>query len=53
MVDAAAFRLFKRYSGINSQVHRKLNPNALTEEQYLICTPVLLGFCFGTKSWGE
>ena len=25
----------------------------LTDEDYLICTPVVLGFGFGMKAWGE
>ncbi|KAK1236511.1 hypothetical protein PQX77_000240 [Marasmius sp. AFHP31] len=33
--------------------HRKLDSSQdLTDDDFLICTPVVLGFCFGTKRWG-
>lgn len=41
------------YSGQHGQsVYHRLDPEKLSEEDYLICTPVLLGFCFTTKAWG-
>lgn len=52
MVDPATFRLFKPCSRLMRNVSRKLDPTALTDEQYLICTPILLGFNFGNKAWG-
>lgn len=52
MIDPATFRLFKTCSRLMRSVSRKLDPTSLTDEQYMICTPVLLGFCFGTKAWG-
>jgi hypothetical protein len=53
MIDPAAFRLFQPNSDINRRVHRMLEDrNNLKDEEYLICTPVVLGFCFGTKMWG-
>lgn len=35
-----------------SVVHRVRSRDALTEEEYIICTPVVLGFCLRTKKWG-
>lgn len=35
-----------------SVVHRVRSRDALTEEEYIICTPVVLGFCLGSKKWG-
>lgn len=53
MIDPATFRLFKPCSRLMRNVVRKLDPTTLTDEQLLICTPVLLGFNFGNKAWGE
>ncbi|KAG1840607.1 P-loop containing nucleoside triphosphate hydrolase protein [Suillus subalutaceus] len=52
MIDPGAFRMFKPESSLNLRVSTRLKPKELEEEQYMICTPVLLGFCFGTKQWG-
>ncbi|KAJ7762396.1 P-loop containing nucleoside triphosphate hydrolase protein [Mycena maculata] len=52
MIDPVAFRLFEPNSGLNLSVHRKLERDSLTDIQYMICTPIVLGFCFGVKVWG-
>ncbi|KIP06048.1 hypothetical protein PHLGIDRAFT_119307 [Phlebiopsis gigantea 11061_1 CR5-6] len=52
MIDPATFRLFKSNSRLLRNVTRKLDPTTLTDEQLLICTPILLGFNFGSKAWG-
>ncbi|KAF7302528.1 AAA family [Mycena chlorophos] len=52
MIDPTAFRLFQPNCSFNFDVHRVLEPESLTDEQYLVCSPVLLGFCFGAKQWG-
>nr|GAT46318.1 AAA family [Mycena chlorophos] len=52
MIDPTAFRLFQPNCSFNFDVHRALEPESLTDEQYLVCSPVLLGFCFGAKQWG-
>ena len=52
MVDPAVFRLFRDGSRLIRHVQRSLKKEEMTDEQYLICTPVLLGFCFATKTWG-
>ncbi|KAJ6601315.1 P-loop containing nucleoside triphosphate hydrolase protein [Mycena vulgaris] len=52
MIDPVAFRLFEPNVSFNLQVHRRLERDSLTEEQYMICTPIVLGFCFGVKMWG-
>ena len=54
MIDPAAFRLFEPNNSINLSVYSALEGrDHLKDEQYLICTPVVLGFCFGTKMWGK
>lgn len=35
-----------------SPVHSVRSLDALTDEEYMVCTPVVLGFCRGTKQWG-
>ncbi|KAJ7103087.1 P-loop containing nucleoside triphosphate hydrolase protein [Mycena belliarum] len=52
MIDPVAFRLFEPNCSYNLAVHRRLDPKNLTDEQYMLCTPVVLGFCFGVKLWG-
>ncbi|KAG1838022.1 P-loop containing nucleoside triphosphate hydrolase protein [Suillus subalutaceus] len=52
MIDPGAFRMFKPDSSLNLPVSTRLVPKELEEEQYVICTPVVIGFCFGTKQWG-
>jgi hypothetical protein len=52
MIDPATFRMFEPNCGFNLPVHSKLGRDELTDEQYMICTPILLGFCFGVKMWG-
>lgn len=52
MIDPGAFRMFKPDSSLNLPVSTPLKRAELEEEQYIICTPVVIGFCFGTKQWG-
>ncbi|KAJ6601323.1 P-loop containing nucleoside triphosphate hydrolase protein [Mycena vulgaris] len=52
MIDPVAFRLFEPNCTYNLRVHRRVEHKNLTDEQYMICTPVVLGFCFGVKMWG-
>jgi hypothetical protein len=52
MIDPGAFRMFKPDSSLNYPVSTPLKRAELEEEQYIICTPVVIGFCFGTKQWG-
>jgi hypothetical protein len=52
MIDAAAFRDDSPNCTFLPSVHRTLEREGLTEDQLLICTPVALGFNFGTKKWG-
>ncbi|KAJ6623166.1 P-loop containing nucleoside triphosphate hydrolase protein [Mycena sp. CBHHK59/15] len=52
MIDPVAFRLFQPNSELSLGVHRRLDKDDLTDEQYMICTPVAVGFCFGAKTWG-
>jgi len=52
MIDPGAFRVFQAESDINLHVRVPLKRLELTDEQCLICTPIVLGFCFGLKEWG-
>ncbi|KAF8522857.1 P-loop containing nucleoside triphosphate hydrolase protein, partial [Gautieria morchelliformis] len=52
MIDPAAFRAFEQNCTFNLPVYKRLDPDRLTDEQCMICTPILLGFCFGVKMWG-
>ncbi|KAK0487643.1 P-loop containing nucleoside triphosphate hydrolase protein [Armillaria novae-zelandiae] len=53
MIDASAFRTYEANADkMNTPVHQGLSRNSLTDSDYMICNPVALGFCFGTKSWG-
>ncbi|KAI0062759.1 P-loop containing nucleoside triphosphate hydrolase protein [Artomyces pyxidatus] len=52
MISPSAFRRFEPNSTYNPSVHRPLLRESLTDEEYVICTPILLGFAFDRKSWG-
>ncbi|PVF92589.1 P-loop containing nucleoside triphosphate hydrolase protein [Serendipita vermifera] len=52
MIDHSAFRLFQPNTVFNSSIIRQLDRQKLDDNQCLICSPVVLGFCFGTKTWG-
>ena len=52
MIDPIAFRHFQPNSELQFEVSRSWDRNKLTEEEYLICSPIMLGFCFGVKMWG-
>lgn len=53
MIDAKAFRTLKMNNELIVRVFRSLDPDELTDEEYLIFNPVMLGFCFATKTWGK
>ena len=53
MISPSAFNRFQPDSNCNPSVHHPISRDGLTEEQYAICTPILLGFSFDRKSWGE
>lgn len=53
MVDASAFRSFNPNLDCIPDVHSTLDREQLTDEQYMICSPVAYGFGFGNKVWGE
>ncbi|KAK0464301.1 P-loop containing nucleoside triphosphate hydrolase protein [Desarmillaria tabescens] len=53
MIDPAAFRTYEANADyLNIPVRKGLDRDSLTDEQHMICNPVALGFCFGTKTWG-
>ncbi|TFK33931.1 P-loop containing nucleoside triphosphate hydrolase protein [Crucibulum laeve] len=51
MVDPSAFRTFQANCVFNLRVIMRLRREQLTDEEYMICTPIVLGFCFGVKEW--
>lgn len=40
-------------SGEGQGLKEELNPEEMTEEELLLCSPTVLGFSFGDKLWGE
>ncbi|KAK0504201.1 P-loop containing nucleoside triphosphate hydrolase protein [Armillaria luteobubalina] len=53
MIDPSAFRTYEANADyVNIPVRKGLSRDSLTDNDYMICNPVALGFCFGTKSWG-
>ncbi|KAK7533365.1 P-loop containing nucleoside triphosphate hydrolase protein [Phyllosticta citribraziliensis] len=51
MIDAKSFRTFEPNATYNYNVYKQLAPD-LDSELYAICSPVVMGFSFGTKQWG-
>ncbi|KAF8521951.1 P-loop containing nucleoside triphosphate hydrolase protein [Hysterangium stoloniferum] len=52
MIDPVAFRTFEPNCTYNLSVHKRMEREHLSDEELSICTPILLGFCFGVKMWG-
>ncbi|EMD40005.1 hypothetical protein CERSUDRAFT_46125, partial [Gelatoporia subvermispora B] len=52
VIDPVAFRTFKPNCDFNYEVHKALLREDLSEDQYLICNPVLYGFSLAAKFWG-
>ncbi|THG97095.1 hypothetical protein EW026_g4850 [Hermanssonia centrifuga] len=52
MVDPSAFRMYETDCSYNRRVYARLDRDNLTDNQRAIFSPVALGFCFGTKTWG-
>lgn len=52
MIDPVAFRIFEPNCFFNFRVTEKLDRCKLTDDQYMICSPILLGFSLGSKIWG-
>ncbi|KAF5342476.1 hypothetical protein D9611_001266 [Ephemerocybe angulata] len=54
MIDPSAYRVWQHATSsvINPPVVYHLDPRKLTEEEYMLCTPIVLGFSFTTKKWG-
>ncbi|KAJ4480946.1 P-loop containing nucleoside triphosphate hydrolase protein [Lentinula aciculospora] len=52
MIDPVSFRRFEPNRNFNFSVYRRLNRTAISDEQFIICNPVVYGFCFGIKKWG-
>ncbi|KAF8526674.1 P-loop containing nucleoside triphosphate hydrolase protein [Hysterangium stoloniferum] len=52
MIDPVAFRTFEPNCTYNFPVHKRMEREDVSDEDLSICTPILLGFCFGVKMWG-
>lgn len=52
MIDPGAFAMYESEAGYNPWVHSRLDRDQLTDDQCAIFSPIVLGFCFGTKTWG-
>lgn len=52
VIDPKAFRRFRPNSQLNDRVRAVVSRTGLTEEEYMICNPVLLGFSLKKKKWG-
>ncbi|KAK1965454.1 P-loop containing nucleoside triphosphate hydrolase protein [Colletotrichum sublineola] len=52
IIDPAAFRSTNPNIDFMPEVHRGLSREELKEEELIVCTPVVFGFCFGNKKWG-
>lgn len=52
IVDPKSFRLFEPDAEYNLAVYQGLDRDKLDEDQLAICTPIILGYCFGVKQWG-
>lgn len=53
MIDPAAFRMYESDNfTCNPDVHTRLDRENLAEEDYVIFSPIMMGFCFGNKTWG-
>ena len=52
IVDPATFRSFNGDVDFLPRVYKELSRQDLTDEELLICTPVVFGFCFANKKWG-
>ncbi|KAH8823683.1 P-loop containing nucleoside triphosphate hydrolase protein [Flagelloscypha sp. PMI_526] len=53
MISPSAFVRYNPDNLSNARVFRQVPVSKLTEEQYALCSPRVLGFSFGAKSWGE
>ncbi len=42
----------RSHSTISPTVHKALQKDNLTDDQYAICSPILMGFAFDRKIWG-
>ncbi|THU77218.1 P-loop containing nucleoside triphosphate hydrolase protein [Dendrothele bispora CBS 962.96] len=52
VVDPVTFRRFNPDTTYNIDVYKAINPDNMTKDEHMICSPFVLGFCLGTKLWG-
>ena len=53
IIDPAGFRMSNPNITFLPEVHMRLSPETLSEDELVISSPVALGFCLGNKKWGE
>ena len=51
MIDSAGFRLYLPDSKLLPQIDKEVRASDITDEDYLICWPMVLGFSFTSKAW--
>jgi SpoVK/Ycf46/Vps4 family AAA+-type ATPase len=52
MVDPITFLKYNTFTILAPRVRQPKKVDSLTEDDLLICTPMVLGFSFGSKRWG-
>lgn len=52
MIDPHAFRVHEPESKLLEDVVRSLDRGTLTNADYLIFNPAILGYSFASKTWG-
>ena len=50
MISPFAYARF--HSTISPMVHQALKKDSLTDDQYAMCSPILMGFAIDRKIWG-
>ena len=50
MISPFAYARF--HSTISPTVHQALKKDSLTDDQYAMCSPILMGFSIDHKIWG-
>lgn len=53
MISPLAFKQFNPECSYNPEVVKPLSEDSLSDAEYSICSPIVLGFAFNEKFWGE
>lgn len=52
MIDPVVFQMYNAHSLLAPSVLRIKNPLTMSDDDYLICSSMALGYSFGSKQWG-